>query len=174
MGIMRSHRSPRAGLSGPIRPGGPAPGPTGLDGPAMALMRLDESRPSRAVPQHSPSVLSAQPRFPGGKMVCSVLGGAYPRHLRVRSGSGYQSSVTRWSRTSHPTTSRTVNQALDLPSDTATMVYASRRRRRCRHGGRSRKSYGHRGLCDAGSRHVTTLRWTVLVGCVALAGCVGL
>jgi len=96
----------------------------------MALRPLDELCPSLAALQYSPSVPSAQPRLPG-KMVCSVWGGAYPRHLPVRSAGGI--STVRIC-ISHTTSSRTVNQALDLPSDTATVVYVSLVSR-CRHDG---------------------------------------
>ena len=131
----------------------------------MALRPLDELCPSRAAQQYSPRVPSPQPRFLG-KMVCSVWGGAYPRHLGVRKATGI--SIVRGC-ISHTTLSRTVNQALDLPSDTATVVYMSPvSRGGCRHGGRNRKSHGYRGVYDTSRRHVTRLRRTE-VGCVPLA-----
>ena len=69
----------------------------------------------------------------------------------------------------HTTSSRTVNQALDLPSDTATVIDVRLVTRcGCQHGGRNRKSYGYRGVRDTSRRHVTILRWRV-VGCVPLA-----
>lgn len=67
----------------------------------------------------------------------------------------------------HTTTSRTVDQALDLPSDTATVIYVSLVSRcRRRHGGRNRKGYGYRGLCDASSRHVYDSRMCATRCCV--------
>ena len=150
------HLSPRAGL--PIRLGQAA------RSPAVALRPLGELCPSPAARQYSPRVPSPQPRLPC-KMVCNVWGGAYPRHLRVRSANGIS---TARSCIIHTTLSRTVNQALDLLSDTAAVVYVSLvSRGGCGHGGRNRKSRAYRGLCDISRRHVTRLRWMV-VGCVPL------
>ena len=122
--------------------------------------------PSRAARKCSPRVPSPQPRFPG-KRVCSLgRRGAYPRHMGVGSASGI--STVRCC-VSHTALSCTIYQALDLPSDTATVVYVSLvSRGGGRNGGRNRKSHVYRGLCDTSRQHITILRWSV-VGCVQLA-----